>query len=154
MRFYEFELIKPKHPDELVDKGASAVKSVAKSTASGAKGILGTIGKGIAKGTGMFFRDFDPAMQVLYKDGDPNQPQKKAAGNMDRKNLKTSLGKALNNEPLDDNDRKNLKIGLNQGWFKDMEDPEFKSGLQKILNKQTPHGQEIVMLKRVHAKIF
>ncbi len=154
MRFYEFEIIKPKHPDELVDKGVSSVKSVAKSTASGAKGVLGTIGKGIAKGAGMFFRDFDPAMQVLYKDGDPSQSQKQPAGSEDRKRLKNALGKALNNEPIDNNDRRDLKIGLNQGWFKDMEDPEFKSGIQKILNKQTPHGQELVMLKRVHAKIF
>jgi hypothetical protein len=149
MRFYEFELIKHKQPGEIADKGISA----AKSAAGASKSALGSLGRGVARGVGMFFKDFDPAMQMLYKDGDLEQ-QKKPAGAEDRKRLKNALGKVLNNEPIDDNDRRDLKLGLNREWFKDMEDPDFKSGIQKIIAKQTPQGQELVMLKRVHAKMF
>ena len=153
MRFYEFEPIKHVYPDELVDKGAAASKSLAKKTYSGAKGVLGLAGKGLAKAAGMMFKHFDPAMQDLYKDSDPEK-SKQTSSEDSRKKFKTALGKSLNKEFLDQEDINNLKIGLNQNWFQDMKNPEFKTALEKLLNKETLTGKELVLLKRVHAKIF
>jgi hypothetical protein len=155
MRFYEFDLIKPKHPDELVDKGVSAAKSVAKKTISGTKSALGMAGKGLAKVTGMVFRDFDPAMQDLYKDGDSKQNQtQKSVSDDSKKRFKNTLGKSLNNEFLTQDERNELKIGLTQGWFPSMQSPEFKTALEKLINKENLNGSELILLKRVHAKLF
>lgn len=154
MRFYEFELINPKHSNDLIDKGASSGKSGTQKTVKGVGNILGTVGKGLAKATGMFFKDFDPAMQDLIKTTDSDKSSKELKKTDGRQQFKKSLEKYLKNEYVEKEDQNNLKIGLSNAWFKDMEDPFFKSGLQKLIDKQTPNGKELVILKRVQSKIF
>jgi hypothetical protein len=152
MRFYEFDLPVPKHTNDLVDKGASAAKSAAKKTISGTKGALGMAGKGLAKVSGMLFKHFDPAMQDLYRDGEPN-PSQKQSSNEGQQRFKNALGKAMNKTLLGSEDENNLKIGLSQAYSADMKTEEFRAALEKLINKDPLSGKEILLLKKVYSKL-
>lgn len=152
MRFYEFDLPVPKHTNDLVDKGASAAKSVAKKTVSGTKGALGMAGKGLAKVSGMLFKHFDPAMQDLYKDGDREKSQQQPSED-GRKKFKDALGKAMNKTLLGSEDENNLKIGLSQVYSADMKTEEFRTALEKLINKEVLSGKEVNLLKNVYSKL-
>ena len=152
MRFYEFDLPIPKHTNDLVDKGASAAKSVAKKTISGTKGALGMAGKGLAKVGGMVFKHFDPAMQDLYRDGEPNSSQKQSSDEGQQR-FKNALGKAMNKTLLGSEDENNLKIGLSQAYSADMKTEEFRTALEKLINKDSLSGKEVILLKRVYSKL-
>lgn len=152
MRFYEFDLPVPKHTNDLVDKGVSAAKSAVKKTVSGTAGALGMAGKGLAKVGGMVFKHFDPAMQDLYKDGEPTSSQKQSLEDGQQR-FKNALGKALNKTLLGSEDENNLKIGLSQAYSADMKTEEFRTALEKLINKEVLSGKEVVLLKRVYSKI-
>jgi hypothetical protein len=156
MRFNEFKPIKYITPGDLVDKGASALKSLAKGTA----GALGTIGAGAAKGViktaGAVLPDFDPLATTLTKgsrDKDKNNKPNDAAFNDERKIFKAALDKKLNNEPLSDQEIKNLQIGINKPWLEEMDNLEFKTALTKLIRKQTLSGAELVLIKQIQSKL-
>lgn len=156
MRFDEFKPIKYVTPGDVADKGVSALKSLAKGTA----GALGTVGaasaKGLAKTVGAVLPDFDPLATTLTKGltgKDKNDKSKTAAFNDERKIFKSTLDKKLNNEPLSDQEIKNLNIGINKPWIDEMNDPEFKSALTKMIRGQTLSGSELVLIKRIQTKL-